>query len=210
MKVSSIQIPKIVKNIMVTAPLLLATTTLRAQQQNLLQEDIFVKTATGEPVSLPSSINVPESLEMSPELIVGGKVVYPAIVVTLSDNRLYYYDPDTNLYDVFSVALGKSSTPTKPGLKVINKIEQYPYLDAPKSTKRYKNPADYGTYLLNLSNVDSKTGEITGSDGQFIHGTFSPETIGQNVSKGCIRVHNEALEFMLEALDTGQYVLIKE
>ena len=114
------------------------------------------------------------------------------------------------LDDVYPIASGKSSTPTKPALKVITGIEEYDYKSAPKSTKRYKNPKDYGTHLLNLSIVDPKTGKIIGSDGQFIHGTFKPECIGKKVSKGCIRVNNDVIDMLAENLEIGQYVLIRE
>ena len=204
MKVQSIQLPKIIRNIAITAPLLLASPIVNGQNIKTLQKDEFIKSEEFQP------IEIADSMFMSPELTVGDKTVYPAIVVSLSEGRLYHYDYDTYLYDVYPIASGKTSTPTKSGLRIINNIENYPYNEAPKSTKRYKNPNDYGTHILNLSIVDPKTGEITGNDGQYIHGTFKPDSIGKKVSKGCIRVQNEVIDFLAETLKAGQYVLIKE
>lgn len=204
MKVQSIQLPKIIRNIAITAPLLLASPIVNGQNIKTLQKDEFIKSEEFQP------IEIADSMFMSPELTVGDKTVYPAIVVNLSEGRLYHYDYDTYLYDVYPIASGKTSTPTKSGLRIINNIENYPYNEAPKSTKRYKNPNDYGTHILNLSIVDPKTGEITGNDGQYIHGTFKPDSIGKKVSKGCIRVQNEVIDFLAETLKAGQYVLIKE
>ena len=203
MKIQSIQLPKIIKNVLITAPLLVASQTMKAQQSEL-QSDVFIKSET------PAPIEVADSMLMSPELVVAGKLVYPAIVVDISEGRLYHYDYDTNLKDVYPIASGKKSTPTRPALKKINAIEKYPYSNAPKSTKRYKNPNDYGTHLLNLSKVDPETGNIIGNDGQFIHGTFKPESIGKRSSKGCIRVQNDVIDALASSLTPGQYVLIRE
>ncbi len=205
MQIKSIQIPKIMKNLAVVTPLLLATQTIKPQKIEGLQQDVFVRTE-----AVKDELKVADSMLMSPELIVAGEAIYPAVVVDLSEGRLYHYDFDTCLNDVYPIASGKKSTPTKPALKVINSIEKYPYTEAPKTTKRFRNPDDYGTYLLNLSKIDPETGLVVGNDGQFIHGTFEPESIGKRVSKGCIRVHNDVIETLANSLKSGQYVLIRE
>lgn len=203
MRILNIQLPKVVKSLVVMTPLLLATPALKAQNYGQ-QQDIFCKTLDAE------FLEVPDSMLLSPEVQVGNDVIYPAIVVDLSEQRLYHYDYDGYLEEVYPVATGKKSTPTKPGLRIINDIEVYPYKKAAKSTKRFKNPSDYGTHLLNLSNVDTKTGKITGSDGQFIHGTFNPASIGKHASKGCVRVHNDVIDLLANSLEKGQYVLFRE
>lgn len=203
MKVLNVQIPRLVKTLAVTAPLLLATPLMKAQQFETTQ-DVFVKTS-----DIKDS-EIADSLFLSPEVIVAGEPVYPAVVVDLSENRLYHYDYDGCLKDVHSIASGKRSTPTKPGLRVITNIEEYPYKSAGKATKRRKNPNDYGPFVICLANVDMKTGKIIGSDGQFLHGTNNPSSIGKNVSKGCVRVNNEVIEELAKYLDINQYVLIKE
>ena len=205
MKIQSIQLPKIVKALAVATPLLMASPAIKAQSLEGVSEDVFIRSE-----EISDDVKIPEEMLMSPELSVGGETVYPAIVVSLSEGRLYYYDYDTYLYDFYPIASGKTSTTTKPGLRLINNIEKYPYSDAPKDTKRYKNPDDYGTYILNLSVVDPETGNITGNNGQYIHGTFNPNSIGKKVSKGCIRVHNDVIEHLAYVLEEGQYVLIKE
>ena len=203
MKIQRIQLPRLVKNVLITAPLLMATQTAKSQQLET-PKDVFVKSEIEAP------IEVPDSMLMSPELNVAGKDIYPALVVDISEGRLYHYDNDTHLKEVYPITSGKKSTPTKPALKIINGIEEYPYKAAPKATKRYKKPNDYGTHLLNLSIIDPKTGNVIGNDGQFIHGTFKPSSIGKKVSKGCVRVHNEVIDTLASTLKAGQYVLIKE
>ena len=47
-------------------------------------------------------------------------------------------------------------------------------------------------------------------NGEFIHGTDKPESIGKNQSKGCVRLNNADVENLAEWLSVGQYVLIRE
>ena len=200
---NNVQIPKVVKSIAITAPLLLVAPALKAQQMNN-EKDVFVKSQ-----EICASIEAVDSMEFSPELKVGKDIIYPSIVVDISEKRLYHYDYEGYLKDVFPIASGKNSTPTKPGLRIIADIEDYPYEKA-YGTKRKKNPNDYGNHVLRLKNVDAKTGKIIGEDGQYIHGTFKPNSIGKKVSNGCVRVYNNVIDTLAYQLDKDQYVLIKE
>ena len=89
-------------------------------------------------------------------------------------------------------------------------IENYPYSKAPKQTKRHQSPNDYGPRVIVLGIVDTKTGEIIGFNGEFIHGTNKPESIGKNESKGCARMNNDEVKELAAKLEIGQYILIKE
>lgn len=203
---NNVHLPRVMKNFAIAAPLMFAATTMNAYNQThqSYTSDVFVKS---EEVSTDS---IDESMYISPEVQVGEEIIYPAVVVDLSEGRLYYYDYGADLEEVYPIASGKASTPTIPGLKIITGIEEYPYKTAPKSTKRYKNPNDYGTHLLHLSDVDMNTGKIVGSNGQFIHGTFKRDSIGKKASNGCVRVQNEVIDFLATRLEEGQYVLIRE
>ena len=200
MKISAINTPKIVKQLAVTAPLLLATPVIKAQN-NTLNKDVFEK----QNIEMIQA----DSTELSPCLKVGEKEIYPAIVVDISENQLYYYDRDGYLEDILPVATGKKSTPTDKGLRIISGIEDYPYSDA-IGTKRRKNPIEYGPKVIRLDIVDEKSGNITGSNGEFIHGTNKPNSIGKYASKGCIRLDNDTVLALADKVKTGQYVYIKE
>ena len=204
MKVTRVQqIPNLVKSVAVVAPLMFASVSMNAKNMPP-ERDVFVKSQKTE------LVEVPDSMLNSPEVAVGDDVIYPAVVVDLSEGLLYHYDLEGYLYDAYPIAQGKSTTPTKPGLRVVTGIEKYPYSTANKSTKRSKNPGAYGPYTVCLANVDTKTGKITGSDGQFIHGTNQPNTIGKKLSKGCVRLENEQVSKLVENLYKEQYVLIRE
>ena len=94
--------------------------------------------------------------------------------------------------------------------QVISRIEKYPYRSAPKSTKRFNAPNDYGPKILILDNIDTKTGKIIPGNGEFIHGTNKPSSVGQNQSKGCVRMHNDDIEKLASWVSKGQYVLVRE
>lgn len=198
--INKVQIPNFIKSVAVAVPLLMAAPLTNALVRT-------PKTDTFEPQRL---MVVHKTDELSPAIKVGDNVVYPAVVVDKSENQLYFYDLDGQLDTTFTVGLGKATTPTHEGLRVITDIESYPYLEAPKNTKRHKTPADYGSKVICLANVDKKTGEIVGTDGEFIHGTNQPSSVGKNQSKGCVRMHNKDVEKLAEWLSVGQYVLVRE
>ena len=204
MKVLKVQqIPKFIKSLAIATPLLLSTPTLKAQAYEQKQDYFEKSQAT-------LITEVPDSMLESPELQVGEEYIYPAVVIDLSEGKLYHYDLDGYLYDAYPIASGKKSTPTKPGLRIVTGIEEYPYKSAPKTTKRNKNPKDYGPYVITLANIDMQTGQVTGSDGQFIHGTNNPKSIGKKASKGCVRLSNDDVTELVKHLFKEQYVLVRE
>jgi lipoprotein-anchoring transpeptidase ErfK/SrfK len=59
----------------------------------------------------------------------------------------------------------------------------------------------YGTFAYGLSGFSDVFTEFAGGDGQLgIHGTNDPETLGTNVSSGCIRLHNDDIAFLVESI----------
>lgn len=193
------------KNILLLTPLLLLSPKVSSIER-MPGKDTFVKE-----VNKFSDDNIQnDSIILSPAIKVANDTIYPAVVIDKSENMLYSYDLDTVLDSLFTVGLGKSTTPTKTGLRVITSIEDYPYTTAPKSTKRRKAPNDYGSKVICLETVDHATGKTVGSNGQFIHGTNKPDSIGKNQSLGCIRMNNDDVNYLADRLFVGQYVLIKE
>ncbi len=52
--------------------------------------------------------------------------------------------------------------------------------------------------------LDGLTGEAVGQVGFGIHGTIEPETIGKDMSLGCVRMHNADVEIVYNLLVEGQ------
>jgi lipoprotein-anchoring transpeptidase ErfK/SrfK len=204
MKVSSISTPKFIKSLIVATPLLLSpvTNVAIAEQPN---KDTFEKT-----IEQKHLITVHDENALAPSIKVGKEYIKPTVVVDKSENKLYLYNAEGYLKASYSVGLGKKSTPTKTGLRKIVAIESYPYSKAPIQTKRHQFPNDYGPRVIVIGIVDTETGKITGFNGEFIHGTNKPESIGKNESKGCVRMHNNEVKELAKILEVGEYVLIKE
>jgi hypothetical protein len=90
--------------------------------------------------------------------------------------------------------------------------------EAPTPTGRFsvtdklvtgKDSGAYGPFALGLSGHSDVLTEFAGGDGQIgIHGTNAPESIGQAVSHGCIRVPNDIITRLNDILPLGTPVVI--
>jgi len=59
----------------------------------------------------------------------------------------------------------------------------------------------YGAFAYGLSGYSETFTSFNGGPGQLgIHGTNDPDTLGTNVSAGCIRMHNDNITFLVEDL----------
>lgn len=126
-----------------------------------------------------------------------------------STHELHLYLQDVYVGTLL-VALGENgSTPT--GLwRVQNHLENPAWQD-PRTGKRY-HPDDptnpLGEYWIGLEGLE---GEALGQPGYGIHGTIEPETIGQNVSMGCVRLTAEDIAMVYRMLEPGfSYVVIHD
>ncbi len=154
----------------------------------------------------------PELLKNAPKpnITIAGEEKNAAIVVDLSENRLYRYTDKGEAFEVYSIASGKKSTPTHTGLRKVANIETYPYDKAPKATKRHQNPKPYGPNILILNQIDPATGEDLGSNGEFIHGNNNSKSIGTYASHGCMRMDNDVIKQLAKEVKRGSYVIIQE
>lgn len=183
---------------------LLYPSVLRAQAEG----DSFVKTELISEISPygTSDIQILKSAP-NPEVNIMDNTMYATIVVDLSKNALYKYDENGTPEIAYSIASGKPSTPTSTGLRVVSHVETYPYKTAPWSTKRRRNPNDYGPKIIILNELDDITGE-TSQIGEFIHGNNNPNSIGKYVSHGCMRMDNEVIKDLAQQVHRGDIVKI--
>jgi lipoprotein-anchoring transpeptidase ErfK/SrfK len=106
--------------------------------------------------------------------------------VSKSDHLMHLYLGDTYVR-TYRVALGMEGSTPKGRWKVKNKLPNPDWTD-PRSGKRWqaddpKNPI--GEFWIGLEGVD---GDAVGQFGYGIHGTIEPESIGRDVSMGCVRL----------------------
>lgn len=148
----------------------------------------------------------------NPKIVVKGEEKIAGIVVDVNDNKLYRYDENGDVLDGYHVATGKigrnGKSITDLGLRMVDHVEKFPYRGAP-NTKRIKNPSAYGPNVIYLTIVDPKTGNILGSNGEFIHGNNNPASIGKHESLGCIRMDNDVIKQISKEVKKGMFVLIK-
>ena len=122
------------------------------------------------------------------------------IIITTSKNTMGYYK-DGKLVKEFSVATGKSSTQTPKGkFKIVNKIVNRPYYKTHIPGGDPRNPL--GNRWLGLS-----VGSTNGST-YAIHGNNNENSIGSNVSGGCVRMHNNEVRWLFEQVPIGTTVII--
>lgn len=104
------------------------------------------------------------------------------ILVDLSQRSLYLYLDDV-LQNSYPVAIGKPSTPTPTGFFAI--------------TEKAMNPGGvFGTRWIRFFRDYG------------IHGTNNPDSIGHNVSNGCVRMFNEDVNFIYSVVTIGTEVTI--
>jgi lipoprotein-anchoring transpeptidase ErfK/SrfK len=114
------------------------------------------------------------------------------IRIELAAHRLIVTDHDKVIVDT-PAGIGKADTPTPGGLYYTKELLQPP------------NPNTvYGHYAYGLSGFSNVLLKFAGGDGVIgIHGTNDPSGLGKDVSHGCIRVSNEAIDKMAKTLPLG-------
>ena len=176
----------------------------KSMAQSQPPQDTFVKTGVSPQGVSDSTIL---AFAPSPDIKIRGVAQKAKIVVDINNNILYLYNNNGKAVNAFSVATGKESTPTHRGIRVVGYIETYPYENAGRWTKRRKYPDSFGPNILHLYTVDPDTG-ARGDNGEYIHGNNNPESIGQKVSHGCMRLDNDVAAALSEIVHSGDFVLV--
>lgn len=117
---------------------------------------------------------------------------YFRIRVELGAHRLVVTERSKTILDT-PVGVGTNNTPTPGGLFY---------------TKELLRPPDpngiYGHYAYGLSGFSNVIFEFRGGEGVLgIHGTNDPSSIGKDVSNGCLRISNEAIDLLAGVLPLG-------
>lgn len=98
-----------------------------------------------------------------------------------------------------TVAIGTGETPTPLGHFYIIELLQPPTADGP-----------YGSFAFGLSGFSETLTSFAGGDGVVgIHGTNDPDSLGSDVSHGCVRVANDVIESLAGTIPLGTPVIIR-
>jgi lipoprotein-anchoring transpeptidase ErfK/SrfK len=114
------------------------------------------------------------------------------ITVQLAAHRLFVTDGDQTILDT-PVGVGTTDTPTPGGLYYTKELLKPP------------NPnGAYGHYAYGLSGFSNVITSFEGGDGVIgIHGTNDPSSIGKDTTHGCLRISNDAIDFLAKRLPLG-------
>lgn len=113
------------------------------------------------------------------------------IQVALGERTLEVYEGSDVVFEQ-PIAVGTTDTPTPGGVFYI------------RSLIASTDPA-YGTFAFGLSGFSEVHQEFNGGPGDIgIHGTDDPDSIGSDVSNGCIRLTDEAVIQLAELLPEAQ------
>jgi lipoprotein-anchoring transpeptidase ErfK/SrfK len=122
------------------------------------------------------------------------------ITIELAAHRLTVHRGDQVSLET-AIGVGTADTPTPGGIYYIKELLQPPNPDG-----------DYGPYAYGLSGFSNnpELATFNGGSGVIgIHGTNDPDSIGNDVSHGCIRVPNEVITQMADSLPLGTPVAIQ-
>ena len=120
------------------------------------------------------------------------------LVVNLEEKKVALIS-DGQLVKVYSVAIGKSSTPSPFGsFTVVSRMKQPTWYRPGKVVPPGKNNP-LGTRWIGLS-----------KSGYGIHGTNAPQSIGKAASHGCIRMRNADVEELFEHVSVGDVVELRQ
>jgi len=119
------------------------------------------------------------------------------IIVSLADRKLALVE-DGEVKKVYSVAIGKATTPSPTGtFTIVNRVTNPTYYHKGQVVEPGpENPV--GTRWIGLN-----------QKGYGIHGTNAPRSIGKAASHGCIRMAQKDLEELFEIVKPGDVVEIR-
>lgn len=124
----------------------------------------------------------------------------PFVIVNKQTNELAFVN-ENRIQTVISVSTGKTDQLTPEGIFTITVKAKNPYYrkkDIPGGSP--DNPLGTRWIGFDAENTD---GRIYG-----FHGTHQPESIGKNVSNGCIRLQNEAIESLFDYIPLGTKIVV--
>jgi len=121
-----------------------------------------------------------------------------AVVVELRAHRVTVFDAGQVIMQE-RAGIGTSNTPTPGGLYYLKELLKPP---DPNTV--------YGTYAYGLSGFSDALSSFQGGEAVIgVHGTNDPSGLGKDVSAGCIRIRNEAIDRLAGMLPLGTPVEIR-
>lgn len=129
-----------------------------------------------------------------------------AIAVSKQRNDLLL-TANNRFFKRYRVGTGKYGTTPVGTFVIADKIEEPPWWRPDGKMVPFGDKENVlGTRWMSFE----ATGETPKVRGYGIHGTWEPETIGQQASAGCVRMHNHDVEELFTIIPLGTQVIITE
>ncbi len=133
------------------------------------------------------------------------------LVINVAEYRLYFYPKDSDRVITYPVGIGRSDFRTPViETKTVTRIENPSWTPTPAARREHAEAGDILPHVV-PPGPDNPLGELAiqlAADGYFIHGTNMPFGVGQQVSHGCIRLHNAHILTLSELVPNGTPVYI--
>ena len=127
------------------------------------------------------------------------------IVINLAERRIFYFPPGGQTVETYPAGVGVQAGATPLGVTHVVRKEDGPVWVPPPSIRAerpdlpiaiYPGPDDpLGAYALRL-----------GWNNYLIHGTNKPDSVGRNVSHGCLHIYPEDIDKLFHEVPVGTQV----
>ena len=127
------------------------------------------------------------------------------IVINLAERRIFYFPPGGKTVETYPAGVGVQAGATPLGTTTVIRKEDGPVWVPPPSIRAerpdlpiaiYPGPDDpLGAFALRL-----------GWNNYLIHGTNKPDSVGRNVSHGCLHIYPEDIEKLFHEVPVGTQV----
>lgn len=129
------------------------------------------------------------------------------VVVNLAELRLYYFPPDGGPVETFPIGVGRDGFMTPQGqTKIVRKTDGPSWY--PTANTRADRPELPAVVPPGPDNPLGEYALYLGWPTYLIHGTNMPWGVGRRVSRGCIRMYPENIEYLFGKIPTGTPVTV--
>jgi L,D-transpeptidase ErfK/SrfK len=128
------------------------------------------------------------------------------IVINLAELRVYFFDGEGQVH-TFPIGVGREGFTTPTGTTSIVRKRAHPEW-YPTSNARSENPELPARVPAGPDNPLGDYAMYLGWPTYLIHGTSKPWGVGRRVSRGCIRLYPEDIEWLFENVKVGTPVTV--
>jgi L,D-transpeptidase ErfK/SrfK len=133
------------------------------------------------------------------------------VVINVAEYRLYFYPPSGDRVITYPVGIGRSEFRTPEiHTRTVARIENPSWTPTDAARREHAEMGDILPHVV-PPGPENPLGDFAiqlEAPGYFIHGTNKPFGVGQQVSHGCIRLHNAHILTLAELVPNGTPVYI--